>query len=245
MQVMAHEMEREARKFVDIVDFRRVERTRDRLIKGGRLFYDRVLAGLSQAGVDIANPVELLLALRSSGGRKLEKLFGAGREDETHPGGRRPVVPTTMFQQIWDMGRRIKEEVHSRQLRQRAKGGKVLLLSTDVHEYAKLIMGMTLREAGVEVIDLGHSVDPGRIVKELLRGKVDAIGISTHNGMALTYARGLLQEMRDHDLEIPIFMGGRLNEMTGEGLPRDVTAELVELKVIPCSDVFDMLERLP
>ena len=111
-------------------------------------------------------------------------------------------------------------------------------------EYAKFVMEVALIEAGVEVVDAGHSVDPEQVVKVLLKTEVDGICISTHNGMALTYAKNMLEELRRNNLEVPIFMGGRLNELTGGILPRDVTADLRELKIIPCYDVFDILENL-
>ena len=58
------------------------------------------------------------------------------------------------------------------------------------------------------------------------------------------YAKNILKKSRRNNLEVPIFMGGKLNELTGETLPRDMTADLRELKIIPCSDVFDVLENL-
>jgi len=95
------------------------------------------------------------------------------------------------------------------------------------------------------VVDVGHSIDPDQVVKALLKTRVDGICISTHNGMALSYAKNMLEELRRSNLEVPVFMGGRLNELSGETLPRDVTADLRELKIIPCHEVFDVLKNLP
>lgn len=242
--VIANQMEEEARRVVDIVDFSRVEQTKERIVAGGRLFYDRVIKGLTEIGIDTTDPIELLLALRRIGTRKMEKLFGVGEEDEAVPGGRRPVISTEMFHHTLAAAERVKEDIRGRNLHQKVKGKRVLLMSTDVHEYAKFVIEIALIEAGVEVVDAGHSVDPEQVVKVLLETEVDGICISTHNGMALTYARNMLEELRRSNLEVPVFMGGRLNELTGGILPRDVTADLRELKIIPCHDVFDVLENL-
>lgn len=242
--VLANQMEEEARRVVDIVDFSRVEQTKERLVEGGQLFRDRVLKWLTEIGIEITDPIELLLALRRIGTRKMEKLFGAGEEDEAIPGGRRPAISTEMFHHTLAVVEEIKEDIRGRNLHQKVKGKRVLLMSTDVHEYAKFVIEVALIEAGVEVVDAGHSVDPEQVVKALLKTEVDGICISTHNGMALTYARNMLEGLRRNNLEVPVFMGGRLNELTGGILPRDVTADLRELKIIPCRDVFDVLENL-
>ncbi len=243
--VMANQMEEEARRVVDILDLSQVEQTKERIVAGGRLFYDRVLKGLAETGIDTTDPIQLLLALRSVGTRKMEELFGVGEEDETIPGGRRPVIASEMFHHTLAVAESAKEDIQKQNLSKKAGEKRVLLLSTDVHEYAKFVIEIALREAGVEVVDVGHSIDPDQVVKVLLKTRVDGICISTHNGMALSYAKNMLEELRRNKLEVPVFMGGRLNELSGETLPRDVTADLKELKIIPCHDVLDLLKNLP
>jgi len=214
------------------------------MVEGGKLFYDRVIRGLTEIGIDTADPIELSLALRKIGARKMEELFGVGEKDGTIPGGRRPVITTEIFHHTLAVAEKTKEDIAEKNLRRKAGGKRVLLLSTDVHEYAKIVIGIALEEAGVEVVDIGHSIDPDQAVKALQKTRVDGICISTHNGMALTYAKNMLEELRRNNLEVPVFMGGRLNELSGETLPRDVTADLKKLKIIPCHDIFDILGNL-
>jgi len=242
--VMANQLAEEAHKVVDLIDLSRVVEIKDRIVTGGQLFRDKMLSGLEKMGIDITDPVQLLLALRRIGTKKMEELFGIGKEDDNAPNRRRPAIPTDMFQHTYASIEEIKREMRERNLCQRTVEGKVILLSTDVHEYAKFVIGVALREAGLEIIDLGHSIEPSIVIAELLKTKANGICISTHNGMALSYAKSLLAELASHDIEVPIFMGGRLNELTGETLPRDVTADLTELKVIPCLNIFDVLDNL-
>jgi len=227
-----------------ILYIRGVERIKERMVEGGKLFYDRVIRGLTEIGIDTADPIELSLALRKIGARKMEELFGVGEKDGTIPGGRRPVITTEIFHHTLAVAEKTKEDIAEKNLRRKAGGKRVLLLSTDVHEYAKIVIGIALEEAGVEVVDIGHSIDPDQAVKALQKTRVDGICISTHNGMALTYAKNMLEELRRNNLEVPVFMGGRLNELSGETLPRDVTADLKKLKIIPCHDIFDILGNL-
>jgi methylmalonyl-CoA mutase cobalamin-binding subunit len=244
VQVLANQLEREARGLVDIVDFRPVERLKDRLIQSGQVFRDRVLRGLTRMGVDVTDPIEILLALRGIGGTKLEELFGVGEQDDDLAGGRSPVVPSNMYNHALAIGEKIKEDLRSRGLSQRLQDKRVLLASTDVHEFGKVVVGIALKEAGAQVVDLGVSVDADAIAKATVEAGVHAICISTHNGMALSYAQDLLREMKRYDVEIPAFMGGKLNQDVEGKLPRDVTADLRELGIIPCNDILYILEDL-
>jgi methylmalonyl-CoA mutase cobalamin-binding subunit len=244
VQVLANQIEKQARGLVDIVDFRPVERLKARLVQDGQVFRDRALAGLAQMQVDVRDPIEILLALRKIGGAKLEDLYGVGEPDAELTGGRTPVVPSNMFNHALVIGERIKKDLRSRNLSQRLKGTSVLLASTDVHEFGKLVVGIALKEAGVRLVDIGVSVDADEIVKAAYKRRVDAICVSTHNGMALAYAQDLIKELKRWEVEVPVFMGGRLNQDVEGALPRDVTADLEELRIIPCNDILHMLEDL-
>ena len=83
-----------------LIDLDAADALADRLLAGGRAFRDRVLQGLAEAGFDTADPLELLLALRRIGGRRLEALFGPGEEDPAAPHGRTPLVPATIYQEL-------------------------------------------------------------------------------------------------------------------------------------------------
>jgi methylmalonyl-CoA mutase cobalamin-binding domain/chain len=108
----------------------------------------------------------------------------------------------------------------------------MLIASTDVHEHAVLVINQLLSEAGAEMINLGAEKNPDEVVSEACVNKVDAILISTHNGMALEYARRLQDELRKHDATIPVIMGGVLNQkVEDKALPVDVTQNLKELGV--------------
>ena len=66
--------------------------------------------------------------------------------------------------------------------------------------------------------------------------------MSTYNGIALTYGKTLLEDLKKKGLgDTTIIMGGLLNEnMKGESLPVNVDKELTELGII-CSASADEL----
>ena len=65
--------------------------------------------------------------------------------------------------------------------------------------------------------------------------------MSTHNGMALTYARRLRRELERIGADVTVAMGGTLNEdLEGHATPVDLENELRQLGVKVCADVTDV-----
>jgi methylmalonyl-CoA mutase cobalamin-binding subunit len=103
-----------------------------------------------------------------------------------------------------------------------------------VHEHATVIIDELLSKAGAVMINLGAEINPDQIASAASKN-IDAILISTHNGMALEYAKCLKKELNKHGLRIPVVMGGILNQKIEDAaLPIDVTANLKELGFYPC-----------
>ena len=63
------------------------------------------------------------------------------------------------------------------------------------------------------MIDAGVSADPDDVA--LRATEADFVAVSTYCGVALDYAQDLRREMVRVGLEIPIFIGGRLNICDG------------------------------
>ena len=60
-------------------------------------------------------------------------------------------------------------------------------------------------------------------------------------------ARALRREMKRASLELPVYLGGRLNqvpESSNTSLPVDVSAQLREIGCRPCAGVEEMLRHL-
>jgi methylmalonyl-CoA mutase cobalamin-binding subunit len=118
--------------------------------------------------------------------------------------------------------------------------------SSDVHEHAAGALAQLLDEAGAEVVYLGAEQDPADLVAALRQQPADALLLSTHNGMALEYARQLKQLLDAESLYLPVIMGGVLNQkVDGEVLPVVVVEELRELGMHPAFGLPALARLLP
>jgi methylmalonyl-CoA mutase cobalamin-binding domain/chain len=129
----------------------------------------------------------------------------------------------------------------------RSAGLVACVACTDVHEYGKLLLESVLRNVGVGVVDAGVSVDPDAVVQRALETGANLVAISTYSGVALNYVRLLRAEMEHRGLDLPIFLGGKLNQVPDDdpsSLPVDVSEELRYLGGRPCHSMQEMLRAL-
>ncbi len=211
-----------------VIDWGKIEAMRDELVRGGRAFYEAAIKGLDAAGIDVRDPAQLLLVLKRLGSTRCEELFGAGDPDPEFPRGRRPVLETDLVRSTMEERDRLLVELRGRREEEAIRGMKVLVTSTDVHEFAEFLLSSTLTAVGSEVIDFGINRDPEDIVKAVIETDADAVVITTHNGVARSFGRLLMSELeRAGAGSVPVFMGGVLNEdVDGSHIPVDVSADL-------------------
>jgi methylmalonyl-CoA mutase cobalamin-binding domain/chain len=211
-----------------VVDWARIEEMRDRLIAGGRAFFAAAIEGLRGAGIDVEDPAQLLLVLKRLGSTRCEELFGAGEPDPEFPRGRRPILQTDLVKSTMAERERLLAELRERGEQDAIRGMKVLVTSTDVHEFAEFLLASALAAVGAEVIDFGINRDPEDIVKAVIETDADAVVITTHNGVARSFGERLVGELGVAGASgLPVFMGGVLNEdVDGSEIPIDVRADL-------------------
>ena len=81
---------------------------------------------------------------------------------------------------------------------------------------------------------MGAEVNPDEIVSASKTQNAEAILISTHNGMALEYAKQLQDALNRQNVRLPVIIGGILNQkIASQSLPVDVTANLKKLGFYP------------
>jgi methylmalonyl-CoA mutase cobalamin-binding subunit len=230
-----------------LFDWHEAEQLARKIAKGGKKFKKSVLSALAEGGVDTGNPFEVFLALRRIGAKRLEAYYGPGKRSKKR-GVRVPVVKASTLADLEAMA-----EHHLSSLDERRVGAirrahlKGCLATTDVHEYGKLLVEAVLRGMDIAIIDGGVSTDPGDVAEIARENGVDFVAVSTYSGVALDYLQRLRREMEDLDLEIPIFVGGKLNQIldhTASSMPVDVAGELEETGAIACRRVEDMFEPL-
>jgi methylmalonyl-CoA mutase cobalamin-binding domain/chain len=211
-----------------VVDWAQIEAMRDQLVRGGRAFFDAAIGGLAGAGIDTRDPAQLLLVLKRLGSTRCEELFGAGEPHPEFPRGRRPVLETDLVRKTMEERERLLVELQGRREEEAIRGMKVLVTSTDVHEFAEFLLSSTLTAVGTEVIDFGVNRDPEDIVKAVIETDADAVVITTHNGVARAFGQHLMKELAAAGAGgVAVFMGGVLNEdVAGSDVPIDVSADL-------------------
>jgi len=84
----------------------------------------------------------------------------------------------------------------------------IAMLGLDQHEVGALTVARVLRDAGMEVVYAGRFNLPPSIVKVAFEEDVDVIGLSCHSWEYLYYVDELLQLLREHDVEVPVVVGG-------------------------------------
>jgi methylmalonyl-CoA mutase cobalamin-binding subunit len=231
---LGRRIEETARRLQPHIDFSSAYDFSAKMCGVGKSVFHKALDGLREAGVDIRDPVQLLYVLKLLGPADFEEMFGAGDIGKDSPEKRQPVVPTdvyTLSRGVIDEYGHMLDNPESKRL---LGGRKVLLASTDVHAHAIKIIHELLSRAGMHITNLGAEVNPDKIAQAAKTGNVEVILISTHNGMALEYAKCLKTELDKQKVDVPVVMGGVLNQkVEEEALPVDVTSQLKELGFYP------------
>ncbi len=223
-----------------LVDPSPAEALAERLLARGEAFAGRVLDGLTAEGVDVDDPAALMLALRRVGPVALETRFGAAPAAER--------VPASWMAEIRALADAALAATPPAPLaRLRERPPTVVVAASDVHFYGKRLVETTLAEAGAVVVDAAVSAEPDAVAEAAAAAGADAVAVSTYNGIALTYVRRVRAELSARGLEVPVFVGGRLNEIVDEAggpLPVEVGREIAQLGARPCATVEAFLEAL-
>lgn len=228
-QLFGRRVEESARRIYPHVDFSAAQAFADDICRDGADIYGNALTGLAELGVDTRNPLQMLYVLKKMGARTFEQLFAAGLDCET-------AARTDIFDMARDVVATHRPQFADEKLRQRIRGKCFVVASSDVHEHAAGALAQLLDEAGASVVYLGAERSAADVVTALSRQQTDAVLLSTHNGMALDYARQLKQLMQQEDISVPVVIGGVLNQKTGDqALPVPVFEELKALGMHPAA----------
>jgi hypothetical protein len=244
-QCYGQRIEQTARRLWPHIDFTSAYDFSAKLYSTGKSVFDSALDGLKEANVDICDPVQMLYVLKILGPADFEEMFGAGKADEDSPRGRQPVVPTDVYALSQRMINEYGHIFDNPNSRGKLKGRKFLIASTDVHAHAITIIHELLSRAGAKMTNLGAEINPDQIARAASSGSVEAILISTHNGMALEYAKRLKTELDKQNVDVPVVMGGVLNQkMEDVALPVDVTTQLIDLGFYPSPKLAGSFRKL-
>ncbi len=247
-QLFAGSMIRHAESFPPMIDNMAVDLLADRLFEGAKRFQSNVMRGLAERGIDTNCLFQSLLALRRLGARALEREYGAGPEDQKTTGGRAPLVPATLIEEITEMSVAALADAPTERLeRIRKAAPRVMVATSDVHEHGKMLIDRIAVDIGAILIDGGVSTEPERLANLAAEERPDIIAISTYNGVALGYYQALKRALSGLGLDIPVIIGGRLNQIpegSNTSLPVDVGEQLAEAGALVCREAHELVARL-
>lgn len=224
----------------------RVEALRDELAAGGRRFFNAGLRAMVDTGVNVRDPAQVLYCMKALGAADWELYFGAGEPDESYQRRHKPVLETDLVRETMAERDRLIETLRTAEHRAEVTGMRTVIASTDVHEFAKFLITSTLGEMGVIVADAGINRDPEDIVKVAIETGAHAVVVTTHNGVARSFATRLVSELEREGLAgTAVFMGGVLNEdVAGSDVPVDVRADLARLGVETPASIEGLVNAL-
>lgn len=245
VQTIAHHTKEKVEPIYQTTNWEQLEVQSKALVKNGNRFFENLITGLADAGVDVRDPLQLLVAVRRLGPSGIERRFGVGTPTEDPLfDGYEPLVPTDVLKDFLSERTIIRKSVRPAHWVLN-KSHKPVIASSDVHE-----IGMRLVIDAVESLDIKPvigtvGIDPDELAELALQEQATAILVSTHNGMALSYAEKLLAELATRNLELQVIFGGRLNqEIEGQDMPVDVTENLQSLGIDVCFDLRDLAQLI-
>lgn len=234
-----------AEQWEGLMDFGPIERTRDVIIDKGRRFYDNLMRGLGQAGLDLADPLAMIFVLRNINPTRLEQMFHPSTHDEGQAEVK-PFVPTSIGQRTIEEAEAIVAGLCGDPSRAtNLAGRRVLLISADAHWYGAYAVSIVLQKLGAEVVNGGVSIEPVDALDLADEEGIEDLMISLHNGQALDYSRQLAELAARRNRQYRFFAGGLLNGiLEGQAEPVDVSQLVAETGVRPVKSIEELVRAL-
>lgn len=232
--------ETKAKEWLPLVDFTEIEKMSELLMEKGTKFYHNVLDGLEEAGVNIRDPLELILILKRFNPVKFEESFHPSIQEK---GSFVPYCPSQMGRITFQM----KDEIVKKLKRNKwdLKGKKLVCASADGHSYGLMLADNVYREINAEVVNGGVDVEPSALLDLADEEETDCICVSTHCGQCLSYASTLMKLARHRNRAYKIVMGGMFTALKpGQSLPVDVQKEIRDTGVYAENDFEEQIKYL-
>lgn len=158
--------------------------------------------------------------------------------------GRVPVRPTSIVQIINLQQDEVMSKIDNIDEKP-LTGINVVVGATDVHEFGKEICKNILSSAGANVFDLGSTISIDELADTIIETESKVALVSTYNGIALSFAKDMLKKFKEQNIDIPVIMGGRLNEnVEGSELPVDVSKEIAALGINADNDAEKLVDYI-
>ena len=228
VQLLAREIEREARRSGDLFDWQRIDRLAAECAAYAIDYRDRALGLLGDDGIDLGDPAAVLLALRRVGPGELDR--------------RIDLVPPSSVGKLEPWKARLMSGFVERVSRSlpRLDGRRVVLAVLEAHDVVRDALAVALPRSGCEVILLPADSTPTGLARAAADEDADTVIVGVYNGAALTTARRLRAALTADGWDGMIIMGGLLNEDEGGELPTDARERIEALGIRTVGDIEEL-----
>lgn len=231
VHLLARELEVEVRKAPNLYDWHRLENVGAAVAAYAVDFRNRALEVFAGDGIDITDAAQILLAMRRSVMSELERRVDLDAPDEI------AALEPWKAAQLRDVSSRIGGG-------HRLDGVRVVLAVLEVHDLVRDALAKALPRHGAEIILLGAATSIEGVMRAAADEDADAIVLGTYNGNALDLGTRLAAYRDRAGWAGQIFMGGVLNQDTGQALPVDARPQLVALGIHCVDRVEDLVDML-
>ncbi len=232
--------ESKAQEWLPIVDFAPIEAMSEELIEKGTKFYDNVMNGFREAGVDVGDPLQMIVMLKRINAARFEQCFHPSLEEF---GSFKPYFPSQLGQRTMEMKDEIVRDLKSRNYN--LSGRKIVCASADVHSYGLMLVDNVYAALNATVVNGGVDMEPAAVLDLANEEDTDTICISCHCGQSLAYAHRITSLAKERGKKYKIVIGGMLNALLpGNELPVDVTDLINETGVCGTNSFAQAIEYI-
>lgn len=237
--------EESAGYFENLIDWTEIETLRDKIKELSEQMYINIMTGLKEAGVDLTNPVEIMVVLKRIDPIVFEKMFHPSVANE----GNEQLVPL-MPAALWENTKKqivsISEKLSSENVISALKDKRICVVSGDIHYFGATVVAGVLKELGADVVDGGNQLEAIDVLDLADELGIQNICISLHNGQALHYAKLLTKLAAERKHVYKFFMGGILTSFVNDEdkEPVDVTKQIEEMGMYTCTSVEELVAQL-
>lgn len=219
--------ESKAKEWLPLIDFTPIEAMSDEFVEKGTLFYNNVMRGFKEVGVDIEDPLQMVMMLKRINPAKFEQLFHPSLEQG---GAFTPHFPTQLGRKTMEMKDEIVRDLKDKHYS--LSGRKIVCASADGHTYGLMLVDRVYSELNANVVNGGVDMEPSAVLDLANEEDTNLICVSCHCGQSLSYAHRITSLAKEHDKKYKVVIGGMLNALLpGNDLPVDVTALINETGV--------------
>jgi methylmalonyl-CoA mutase cobalamin-binding subunit len=233
VHLIARELEREVRKAPNLYDWERLEAAGAGVAQYALAFRDRALQVFADDGVDITDAAQVLLSMRRTTMPDLEERVDLAAPDEIAS------LEPWKASQIRDVVSRVGGADSPR-----LNGLRIVLAVLEVHNLVRDALAKALPRFGAEIVFLNSATSIDGVMRAALDEDADAIVLGTYNGNAIDLGERLIAARQRTGWNGDIYMGGILNQDTGEALPIDARPRLAALHIHCVERVEDLVDLL-